>query len=52
LEQTAAYAERAGADEAHLVICDERPGISWDEKIYDRVEQAAGHDKKIHVWGM
>ncbi|MDR1740541.1 MAG: hypothetical protein LBR38_01650 [Synergistaceae bacterium] len=46
LEQTAAYAERAGADEAHLVICDERPGISWDEKIYDRVEHG------IHVWGM
>ncbi|MDR1740543.1 MAG: hypothetical protein LBR38_01660, partial [Synergistaceae bacterium] len=46
LEQTAAYAATAGADEAHLVICDERPGISWDEKIYDRVEHG------IHVWGM
>ncbi|MDR1740880.1 MAG: hypothetical protein LBR38_03410, partial [Synergistaceae bacterium] len=53
LEQTAAYADAAGADEAHLLICDERPGISrsWDEKIYDRVERAQG-GKQIHVWGM
>jgi hypothetical protein len=50
LEQTARYADRAGAEEAHLMICDERPGRSWDEKIYERTEIRNG--RKIYVWGV
>jgi hypothetical protein len=50
LEQTARYAERSNAEEAHLIICDERPGRSWDEKIYERPEHLAG--REIHVWGV
>ncbi|MDR2174783.1 MAG: hypothetical protein LBO82_02450, partial [Synergistaceae bacterium] len=50
LEQTAGYAERSGAEEAHLIVCDERPGRSWDEKIYDRIEPRGG--REIHVWGV
>ncbi|MDR2175826.1 MAG: AAA family ATPase [Synergistaceae bacterium] len=50
LEQTAVYAERAGTAEAHLIVCDERPGRSWDEKIWDRPERRG--DRIIHVWGL
>jgi hypothetical protein len=38
LEQTARYAERSNAGEAHLVVCDERP------------EHCA--NREIHVWGV
>jgi len=34
LEQTARYAAMTGAAASHLLICDERPGRSWDEKIW------------------
>jgi hypothetical protein len=50
LEQTARYAERSGAEEAHLIICDERPDRSWEEKVYDRIEHYG--DREIHVWGV
>jgi hypothetical protein len=50
LEQTARYAERSNAEEAHLVVCDERPGRSWDEKIYERTERCG--EREIHVWGV
>ncbi|MDR3265264.1 MAG: ATP-binding protein [Synergistaceae bacterium] len=50
LEQTVRYAERSDAAEAHLIVCDERPGRSWDEKIYERVERRDGKD--IRVWGV
>jgi hypothetical protein len=46
LAQTRDYADRCGADEAHLLIFDRRPGVIWDEKIWRREE--AG----IQVWGM
>ncbi|MDR1376133.1 MAG: AAA-like domain-containing protein [Synergistaceae bacterium] len=50
LEQTARYAQRSNAEEAHLIICDERSGRSWDEKIYERAEHRDG--REIHVWGV
>jgi hypothetical protein len=50
LEQTARYAAQSAADEAHLIICDERPDRSWDEKIYERLERYA--DTDIRVWGV
>jgi hypothetical protein len=50
LEQTARYAEQSNADESHLVVCDERPGRNWDEKIYERPERYAGQE--ILVWGL
>jgi hypothetical protein len=33
LSQTADYADRADADEAHLLIFDRSPDNHWDEKI-------------------
>jgi hypothetical protein len=50
LEQTARYADQAGASEAHLLICDERAAREWDEKIYERVCEAGG--REIGVWGV
>jgi hypothetical protein len=50
LEQTARYAEQSNATEAHLIICDERPGQGWDGKIYERTER--GGDREIEVWGV
>jgi hypothetical protein len=50
LEQTARYAEQSNAAEAHLIICDERAGRGWDEKIYDRIERNGTRD--IHIWGV
>ncbi|TSE31883.1 hypothetical protein Ttaiw_01300 [Tepidimonas taiwanensis] len=59
LTQTADYADKAGADEAHLVIFDRRPGIAWEDKIWQRSETVSrtpdgGSDagaRTIGVWG-
>ncbi|MDR1732239.1 MAG: hypothetical protein LBR61_09145 [Synergistaceae bacterium] len=50
LEQTARYADLSNASEAHLVVCDQRPDRSWEEKIYDHLDRF--NDRAIHVWGM
>ena len=47
LEQTARYAAMTGAAESHLLICDERPGRSWDEKIYSRTESFDGREIRV-----
>jgi hypothetical protein len=48
--QTWEYADRCGAEEAHLVIFDRRPGKPWEEKIFRREESF--HGRPITVWGM
>jgi hypothetical protein len=50
LEQTAGYADQSGAEEAHLLVCDERPGRTWDEKIYEHSEDFGG--REMGVWGL
>jgi hypothetical protein len=50
LRQVSRYADESNADEAHLVICDERPDRSWDEKIYEREEEFGG--RTVRVWGV
>jgi len=50
LAQTWEYADRCGAEEAHLVIFDRRPGKSWEERIWQRAERY--QDLPIAVWGM
>ena len=49
LEQTADYAGRVGADEAHLMIFDRSPERTWDERIWRRDESFGGFG--IIVWG-
>jgi hypothetical protein len=50
LTQTAEYADKAGADEAYLVLFDRRDGMMWDERIWQRAETVQG--REIRVWGM
>jgi hypothetical protein len=50
LRQTWEYADRCGADQAHLVIFDRTAGKPWEEKLF-RQEQVY-RDLPIAVWGM
>jgi hypothetical protein len=49
LAQTADYAQRCNADEAHLLIFDRWPQSAWDEKIWQRSESHGS--RAIAVWG-
>ena len=49
LEQTADYAQRCNADEAHLMIFNRDTDVSWDDKIWQRRESHDG--RAIQVWG-
>ncbi|MEM7589746.1 MAG: AAA-like domain-containing protein [Myxococcota bacterium] len=51
LQQTAAYMQRFGTSEGHLLLFDRRAGKSWDERIW--VKQAQSPDgKAITAWGL
>jgi hypothetical protein len=50
LEQVHAYADRCGAEEAHLIIFDRNPDKSWEEKIFTRQQEHLG--RSISLWGM
>jgi hypothetical protein len=43
LRQLAEYLDRLGLTEGYLVLFDQRPGASWEERIFDRV---AEHERK------
>jgi len=50
LSQTAKYMDRCGTLDGHLIIFDRREDITWDEKIFRRLERCK--NKEIVVWGM
>ncbi len=50
LAQTWEYLDRCGAPDGHLIIFNCGSGVSWEEKIFHRVETVQG--KTIEVWGM
>jgi hypothetical protein len=50
LEQAARYASRIDATETHLIVCDERPGQMWPDKVFERTERIGDWD--ISVWGV
>jgi hypothetical protein len=57
MAQTWEYADRCGADEAHLVIFDRDPAKSWAMKIFHREEIYRGTAERtanfpVIVWGM
>ena len=57
LAQTWAYADKCGADEAHLVIFDRDARKPWEAKIFQRAEVYRGTAGRpvefpITVWGM
>lgn len=49
LAQTAEYADRCGADEAHLVIFDRRPKQSWTKRIWKKTLRQG--ERGVAVWG-
>jgi hypothetical protein len=49
LKQTADYADKVGASEAHLVIFNRNNKVAWEEKIWQKPEQFEG--RNIGVWG-
>ena len=51
LAQTAAYMDRRGAEEGHLVLFDRTEGRPWTDKLFRREERIAG-EGAITVWGM
>ncbi|MFN7919724.1 MAG: AAA-like domain-containing protein [Bryobacteraceae bacterium] len=51
LEQIAAYMDKTGCDDAHLVLFDPRRDVSWDAKVYRRDARTPG-GKPVTVWGM
>ncbi len=50
LAQTAEYMDKCGAAEGHLMCFDRSADKTWDEKIFTRTQNHAGHT--IHVWGL
>lgn len=50
LKPVAGYADLLGADETYVVMFDQRPGRTWEERIWHRPESHAG--RTIGVWGM
>ena len=51
LQQTAAYMDRCGAKEGHLVIFDRDSNREWGEKLFHD-PPSADANPPIHVWGM
>ncbi|MGI9213496.1 MAG: hypothetical protein ACR2HF_13570, partial [Methylococcaceae bacterium] len=49
LQQTREYAQRCGADEAHLIVFDCRPQSTWEERIWQEDKTQDG--MSIGVWG-
>ena len=50
LAQTADYADKSAADEAHLLIFDCRPEVAWKEKIWQQNHTHA--HRTLGVWGL
>ena len=50
LQQTANYMDTCNATEGHLMIVDQRPNRSWDERIYKKEHSC--DSKRITVWGL
>jgi hypothetical protein len=50
LPQIADYAARCKADEAHLLIFDRRPSVSWEDKIWR--DTAHQDHRTVTLWGL
>ena len=50
LKQTVWYMDRCGAESGHLVVFDQRPGKSWEERVFRREEMVG--KTPVTVWGM
>ena len=56
MKQVWKYADRCGADEAHIIVFDRRPEVSWDEKIFcakrELEECRERNGIPVVIWGM
>lgn len=57
MKQVCKYADRCGADEAHIIVFDRRPEVSWDKKIFQDTRICIGSEDKmnqcsVEIWGM
>ena len=50
IQQTAWYMDRCAAESGHLLIFDQRPGRTWEKRIFRRDERTG--ETAITVWGM
>ena len=50
LEQTHAYNQRVGSEQAHLIIFNRDPDTPWEQKCFQRT--TSHQDLAIDVWGM
>ena len=50
IQQTAAYMDRCGAEEGHLMVFDRTPDKLWEEKLFRREERVGS--RVINVWGL
>ena len=50
VQQTANYMDRCAAESGHLLIFDQRPDKSWEERIFRRKDLSG--DTSVTVWGM
>ncbi|ESA34413.1 hypothetical protein N836_17460 [Leptolyngbya sp. Heron Island J] len=44
------YADKSGAEEAHLICFNRDPQVSWDDKIFERVELS--QERTIYLWSI
>ena len=51
LRQIAGYMDSTGAKDAHLVVFNRTPNVSWDERIYRRDERLPD-GRLVVIWGM
>jgi len=51
VEQLSRYLDRLRMNEGYLVIFDQRPDRSWDDKLYEK-DVAGPKGQKIHVFGV
>ena len=49
LEQSCEYADKAGADEVHIIFFDRDKKRSWDDKIWHKTEKHK--DRVVDIWG-
>lgn len=50
VQQVADYAQRCGSDEAHLIIFNRDPAVSWKDKIWQKNDRKAG-ELAVSIWG-
>ena len=51
IEQLSGYLDRLGAREGYLILFERRPGMTWEEKLFESEAQGPA-GQQIHIFGM